>query len=84
MVSGRREVKEKYITIDEYGMRKERRGTLIECDCGGLFYLLADYNKATGHWSVPRYMPVGTENGAILLQIADYRTKKHIDDPVKG
>ena len=69
-----------YIIRDNNGKLDQKKGTLCESE-SGLFYFLTDYNKAKKFDSIPRYKK-GT--GLLeLLRFVDYKTKKHIDDPIK-
>lgn len=69
-----------YVVFDEYGKQSLRKGKIIQSDCG-LYYFLADYNKAKRFTSIPRYRMVGAVSE--FLKFNDYRVKKHIDSPAR-
>jgi len=67
----------RYLIKDQYDKTYQRRGTMIKSD-SGLYYFLADYNKAKRFDSIPRYRFGG---GLLeLYRFTDVRTKKYIDD----
>ncbi len=66
-----------YTIIDENGQKATRRGKLVQNE-HGLYYFVADYNRARRFDSVSRYrMSPDAERPLIF---ADYRRKRFIDD----
>ncbi len=67
---------ETYVITDDNGQQATRRGRIVQ-NKHGLYYFIADYNKAKLYSSISLYrMAPDTEN---TLVFADYRRKKTIN-----
>jgi hypothetical protein len=73
---------ESYTVYGPYGGKPAFRKSTVTQNAHGLYYFVADYNKAKTFDSVHRYK-LDADDGHVL-RFVDYRRKKYIDNPVRS